>query len=112
MAKRWPLSYLKLTADRNSVTQGNQHGIELFRRVDQAVEFLHTPGVLVVVGCWARGLAGPNRVVGNEQSAATQLGQRRAKRLGILVFVNIIEDHVELARRLFHEFQRISNLYF
>src|SRR5215470_18822058 len=105
MAKRWPLFYLKLTADRNSVAQGNQHGIELFRRVDQAVEFLHTPGVLVVVGRWARGLAGPNRVVGNEQSAATQLWQRRAQSIRVLVFVHIIEDQVELARRLLHKLQ-------
>src|ERR1700733_1883431 len=77
------------------------------RRVDRAVELLDTARIFIVGS--AGNLARPEHVVGDQKAAASQAWQCTAKGFGILMFVHINENDVELARRLPEEFQRVSD---
>src|SRR5579863_762802 len=60
---------LLLAANRNAVPQRDQNRIQFLRRIHQPVEFLHAKCRRIIWRRRPRGLARPQRIVGNEQAS-------------------------------------------
>src|SRR5438445_10288912 len=97
ISARRPFPALLLPADGGAVAQRDQNWVELLRSVDEPVKFLYTARLEVIRRRRPRRPSRPQRIVGDEQAAAAQLGQRHEQRLRILVLVHVVEDQVELA---------------
>src|SRR5258708_4661065 len=103
---------LQFPANGDPIPQRDQNGIELLRGVNETVEFLDASRVRVVRCRRPRRSSRPQCIVGDEQAAAAQLGERHAERVRVLVLVHVIEDEIELARTLFQEFMRVTYAHF
>src|SRR5580658_7685871 len=104
------LAVLLLATNRHAVTQRNQNGIELFRGIDQPVEFLHTECRSIIRSGRSRRLARPERIVRDEQSSSLEFRQRHAQSVRVLVLVHIVEDQVKFARSLLQQFECVAHL--
>src|SRR6266403_369762 len=103
---------LQFPANGDAIAKWNQHGIQLLRSVDKPVELLDSLRIKVLRSRRPRRSSRPQCIVGDEQAAAAQLGERHAERVRVLVLVHVIEDEIELARTLFQEFMRVAYAHF
>src|SRR5712664_2252763 len=85
-------SALLLPADSDAISQREQYGVKLLRCVNEPVEFLNALRVNVVRSRWPRRLSRPQRIIGDEQAATAQLGQRDAQGGRVLVLVDVVKD--------------------
>src|SRR5712664_4032823 len=86
-------------SNRNSVAERNDRRIVPLVSVKHFVERPHSFRVAVLDG-FVCDTAGPQHVIGNQQTAYSNPACRFSKHFRVIVLVDVIEDHVEVALHL------------
>src|SRR5580704_7135118 len=74
--------------------------------IDQAIEFAHSFGILVVIALCYPTI--PQNIVGNEESAFSNSGDRLLESVRVLILVHIVEDQIELPFNRLEQIHRIA----